>query len=421
MRLAIPARLIPRDATGDASVLVQARALRAFGDGLVSVVLAVYLTAVGLSASEVGVVIAATLLGSAALTLYVGFRANSYRRQSLLRLMSVLMIATGIGFAIATDFWPLALIGLVGTLNPSGGDVSAFLPTEQAVLPSTVPDAQRTSLFATYSLIGVLVAALGAALAGVPELLAGPLGISEITALRSVFVLYAILGGVVFIRYRRLSGDIERPVGSPPVALGASKRIVYRLAALFSLDSFGGGFTITAILVLWLQQRFELSLALTGAVFFWAGLLSAAAQLLAPRIARRVGLIRTMAFTHLPANVFLVAAAFMPTAPLAVACLLVRAALSQMDVPARSSYVMAVVTPDERPAAASITSVPRSLAAALPPVAAGWMLSQTSFGWPLIVGGALKIVYDILLLIQFQHVRPPEETPPRPAEVAPAG
>lgn len=402
-------RLIPEGATPDAAVLLQTRGVRALGDGLVSVVLAAYLTTVGLSTTEIGIVIAATLLGSAALTLYVGLRANAYRRQSLLRLMSLLMVATGIGFAVFVDFWPLALVGLIGTLNPSGGDVSAFLPTEQAVLPSTIADSERTALFARYGLVGILVAAVGAALAGIPEALAGPLGISDQTALRSVFVAYAALGGIVFFQYRRLSTNIERPAGAPPTSLGPSRRTVYRLAALFSLDSFGGGFTITAILVLWLQLRFDLSLAISGAVFFWAGLLAAGSQLLAPRIARRVGLIRTMAFTHIPANIFLIVAAFMPTAALAVGCLLARAALSQMDVPARSSYVMAVVTPDERPAAASITSVPRSLAATLPPVAAGWMLSHTTFGWPLIAGGAIKIIYDLLLLLQFRHLRPPEE------------
>lgn len=405
---------MPTGATSDATVLLQTRALRALGDGLVSVVLAGYLTLIGLSPTEIGIVIAATLLGSAVLTLYVGFRGNTYRRQGLLRLMSLLMVATGVGFAVLVDFWPLALVGLIGTLNPSGGDVSAFLPTEQAVLPGTAPDSQRTALFATYGLIGILVAAVGSALAGLPDLVAGPLGISHQTALRSVFIVYAVLGGTVYFQYRRLSDRIERPEGSAPASLGPSRRTVYRLAALFSLDAFGGGFTITAILVLWLQLRFDLSLATSGAVFFWAGLFAACSQLLAPRLARRIGLIRTMAFTHLPANAFLIAAALMPTAPLAVGCLLARAALSQMDVPARSSYVMAVVTADARPAAASITSVPRSLAATLPPIAAGWMLSQTDFGWPLIIGGAIKATYDILLLLQFRNLRPPEEGAPAP-------
>lgn len=413
-------RLLPPGATRDATVLLQTRAVRALADGLVSVVLAVYLTTAGLTSTEIGLVIGATLLGSAALTLYVGLRANSYRRQTVLRLMSLLMVATGIGFATFTGFWPLALVGLIGTLNPSGGDVSAFLPTEQAVLPSTVSDADRTRLFAAYGLIGILVAAVGSALAGLPELFAEPFGISEQTSLRAVFVIYAALGAVVFLRYRGLSDDIEQSFGGRSAPLGPSKRTVYRLAALFSLDSLGGGFTITAILVLWLQRRFDLSLALTGGVFFWAGLLAAFSQLLAPRVAARIGLIRTMAYTHLPANAFLISAALMPNAALAISCLLARAALSQMDVPARTSYVMAVVTKAERPAAASITAVPRSLAAVLPPIAAGWMLDQSDVGWPLIIGGGIKAVYDLLLLLQFRNLRPPEECEANQERTAPA-
>jgi predicted MFS family arabinose efflux permease len=303
----------------------------------------------------------------------------------------------------------LAAVGLIGTINPSGGDVSVFLPTEQAVLPATAPDEQRTALFARYTLVGALAAAAGALVAGVPQWVGRRLEVADETSLRWAFVGYAILGVVVLTRYRGLSPAVERVGPPPPRALGASRPVVYRLAALFSLDSFGGGFVITALLVLWLQRRFDLSLAIAGTVFFWAGVLSAFSALVAVRIARRIGLVRTMVFTHLPANGLLVLAAFMPTAPLAVACLLARAALSQMDVPARTSYVMAVVEPAERPAAASVTNVPRSLAAALPPVAAGWMLGQSTFGWPLVIGGTIKAVYDLLLLQQFRDLRPPEE------------
>lgn len=402
-------RFLPPGATRDAAVLLQTRALRALGDGTISVILAAYLTAVGLSDLRIGAVITLTLLGSAALTLVVGLRAHAYPRRRLLQLAATLMIATGLGFAAFTSFWPLALVGLIGTLNPSGGDVSMFLPTEQALLPATVGDDQRTALFARYSLIGTLVAAVGAALAGVPEWVAGRLDVSDITALRYAFVAYALLGVIALARYRHLSPAVERTGPPPTRALGQSKHIVYRLAALFSLDALGGGFVITALLVLWLQRRFDLSLAVSGIVFFWAGTLSAFSALAAVRIARRIGLVRTMVFTHLPANGLLILTAFMPTASLAITCLLARAALSQMDVPARTSYVMAVVTPDERPAAASITNVPRSLAAALPPLAAGWMLSHSTFGWPLIIGGATKAIYDILLLIQFRDIRPPEE------------
>jgi MFS family permease len=402
-------RLLPPGATGDAALLLETRALRALGDGAVSVILVAYLSAVGLSDLRIGVVITLSLLGSAALTLAVGLRAHAYPRRRLLRTLSLLMVATGVGFALFMSFWPLALVGLIGTLNPSGGDVTVFLPTEQALLPATIGDDQRTALFARYSLIGSLVGAVGAAFAGVPEWIAGRLGITDVTALRCAFVAYALLGVVVLTRYRHLSPAVERAGAPASRALGPSKRIVYRLAALFSLDSFGGGFVITAMVVLWLQRRFELSLAVSGVVFFWSGVLSAFSALVAVQIARRIGLVNTMVFTHLPANALLILTAFMPNAWLAVTCLLGRAALSQMDVPARTSYVMAVVTPDERPAAASVTNVPRSLSAALPPIAAGWMLSQSTFGWPLIIGGVVKALYDLLLLVQFRGVRPPEE------------
>ncbi|MET0910705.1 MAG: MFS transporter [Ilumatobacteraceae bacterium] len=413
------ARLMPEGATRDASLLLETRGLRALGDGLVSIVLAAYLSAVGLSDVRIGIVVTATLLGSAALTLAVGLRAHAYPRRRLLRLVSLLMIATGVGFAVFTSFWPFALIGLIGTMNPSGGDVSVFLPTEQALLPATVPDRQRTALFARYSLIGTLLAAFGAALAFLPGWVSRRFEIDDVTSLRFAFVAYALIGVVVLTRYRHLSPAVERAASAPPVkrALGPSKSTVYRLAALFSLDALGGGFVVTALLVLWLQRRFDLSLGVSGVVFFWAGILSAFSALVAVRIASRIGLVRTMVFTHLPANGLLILTAFMPNAALAVTCLLCRSFLSQMDVPARSSYVMAVVTPDERPAAASVTNVPRSLASALPPIAAGWMLSESTFGWPLIIAGSLKALYDVLLLIQFRHVRPPEEQPTAPDRV----
>jgi predicted MFS family arabinose efflux permease len=408
--ISIRSRFAVPGSTRDASVLLESRAVRAAGDGLVSVLLAAYLAAVGLSGTEIGVVVAATMLGSAALTLGIGIGAPTYPRRRVLQMMSLLMIATGFGAAAFTSFWPLTIVGFLGTINPSGGDVSAFQPTEQAALPATTDTTWRTALLARYSLIGTLFAAVGAALAGIPEWASHRTGLSLIDAIRWAFLAYAGLGAVMLLRYRHLSPAVD-VAATPRRGLGASKRTVYRLAALFSLDSFGGGFVITAIVVLWLHRRFDLSLAGSGAVFFWAGILAAWSQLLAPLLARRIGLIRTMSFTHLPANGFLILAAFMPSAPLAIACLLARAALSQMDVPARISYVMAVVTPDERPAAASITNVPRSLVAALPPVAAGWLLSLTDFGWPLVIGGATKITYDLLLLKQFRDHRPPEERP----------
>ncbi len=393
----------------DARVLLAARGLRAFADGLVSVVLPLYLLARGFSPWRIGALVTATLLGSAAVSLGVGFRAHRFDRAALLRTVALAMAATGLLFFAFTGFWPLLIVATVGTLNPSSGDVSVFLPTEQALLPSTVEDRHRTSLFARYAFVGFGLAALGSLAAVVPAQLHRWLGWPEITVLRATFALYAVIGLAVWVTYRRLAPGLGQAEGAAMTPLGPSRSIVMRLSLLFSLDAFGGGFVVQAILVLWLRQRHDLSTATTGLLFFWAGLASAASALSAPWLARRIGLIRTMVFTHLPANLFLVLAAFMPSATGAVIFLLLRAVLSQMDVPARTSYVMAVVTPAERPAAASATNVPRSLAAAATPFAAGWLLSVTSFGWPLVIAGVLKAVYDLILLRMFRDLRPPEE------------
>jgi predicted MFS family arabinose efflux permease len=349
------------------------------------------------------------LIGSAVVTLTVGLRGHRFRRVPLLQIVAVVMILTGIGFGMLTSFWGLMAVAVVGTLNPSSGDVSVFLPTEQALLPSTVSDTDRTAMFARYALVGSVFAAIGSLAAGGPELVADHTTISPQWALRAMFFVYAAAGAVVLACYRTLSPRIESPTTANRVALGPSRRIVFRLAAVFSLDAFGGGFVVQSLLALWLFRRFDLSITTTGTVFFWSGLLSGLSALMAVRIAGRIGLIRTMVFTHIPANVLLMATPLMPNVGVAIACLLARSALSQMDVPARQSYVMAVVTPPERAAAASLTNVPRSLASATPPLAAGWLLDQSTFGWPLLIGGALKLTYDLVLLAMFGGIKPPEE------------
>lgn len=401
--------LLPPDATRDAGVLLGARGVRAFGDGFVSVLLPLYLATHGFSAVQIGAIATATLIGSAALTLLVGLVSYRLGRRALLFRASILMIATGVGFALVHAFWPLMVVAFVGTLNPSSGDVSVFLPIEQALLPQTIGAKQRTALFARYSLVGSLVAALGALCAGLPELIARRTNVSAGRALDGMFFLYAFLGLIALWLYRDLSPAIEPPAQTTRAPLGDSKKTVYRLAALFSLDSFGGGFVVQSLLALWLFERFDLSVATTGTIFFWTGMLSAFSALVAVRIADRIGLLNTAVFTHLPSNVFLILTPFMPTLPLAIALLLVRSALSQMDVPTRNSYVMAVVSPEERPAAASVTAVPRSLATALSPLLSGWLLGLSTFGWPLVIGGALKGIYDIGLWRMFKAVRPPEE------------
>jgi predicted MFS family arabinose efflux permease len=419
----LPARLLrlllPPGSSADSARLVAARGLRGFVDGMVSVLLASYLSDLGFSPGQIGLLITGTLFGSAALTLALGLLGGGLSPRYILLATSGLMFLTGLGFAGVTSFWPLLLIAIAGTLNPSSGDVSPFLPTEQALLTRTVAAAQRTALFARYNLTAIFLGACGALVSGVPVAVARHQGWDLLDAQRSGFVLYAAVAVATAWLYRGLSPalDPERVARAAPLA--KSSGIVLRLAALFSLDSFGGGFVVQSLMALWLFQRFGLSVETAGAIFFAAGLLAALSQLASAWLAQRIGLIRTMVYTHLPSNLMLILAAFMPSAPLAVACLLGRQALSQMDVPARQSYVMAMVPPEERAAAASVTNLPRSLVAAFAPALGGYLLSLSSFGWMLLAGGVIKAVYDLLLLAQFRHRRPQEEA--AAGQPAPAG
>lgn len=401
--------LLPPGTLPDARVLLAARALRAFGDGYVSLLLPYYLTLLGYSALEIGLLVTATLLGSGLMTLAIGFIAHRHSTRHLLLAASVLMALTGLTASIFTDFWPLLVIAAIGTLNPAANDVTPFSPLEQTLLARAVTPQSRTALFARYSLIGALVAAIGAQAAGVPDLFAAGGDPARLLTVRVMFVLYGLLGLASLLLYRSLSPALEAQTHEQPVPLGKSRRIVYTLAALFSIDSFAGGFAVQSLLALWLLQRFDLSVAAAGNIFFWTGLLTAFSHLAAAHVAARFGLINTMVFTHLPANIFLILVPFMPTLELALLFLFLRSALSSMDVPARTSYVMAVVSPGERPAAASVTAVPRSLASALSPSIAGALLVASPFGWPLVICGALKIVYDLTLLRMFRKVKPPEE------------
>jgi MFS family permease len=391
-----------------ATRLYLARALRDFGDGFVAVLLPVYLSALGFGAAEIGIIATAALLGSALMTIAIGALGSRHDLRKLLLAASGLMAATGMAFAALSDFAFILIAAFAGTLNPSAGTVSVFVPLEHAVLTRSVADAARTHAFARYSLVGALAAAVGSLAAVSPELMAGA-GLSQIAALKAMFLLYAglgVAGGLVY-------AGLTRAEQSAPVAgadlLGPSRRRVFRLAALFSLDSFAGGFVVQSLLALWLFERFGVSLAAASLFFFWSGVLSAFSFPVAAWIARRIGLVNTMVFTHIPASLFLMLAAVAPTLEIALPCLLARAALSQMDVPPRSSYVMAVVTPPERAAAASVTAVPRSLAAALSPALAGALFAMGLYVWPLVICGVLKILYDLLLLWGFRHIKPPEE------------
>jgi len=393
--------------------LLAVRGVRAFADGYVSLLLPVYLISLGLTPLEVGVIATATLLGSGLLTLLVGHHAFRFSYRSLLLAATALMAVTGFAFAMASNFWPLLLIAAVGTLNPSSGDVSVFLPLEQAVLARLADAKRRTSIFARYSLVGALAGACGALFAGLPELAQAALRLDARTALQCMFVLYGVLGIVAATIYRRLPVTLAAEPEKPSAPLRHSRRTVYLLAALFSLDSFGSGFIVQSLLALWLFQKFQLSVALAGSIFFWTGTVSAFSYLVAVRIADRFGLINTMVFTHLPSSILLLLVPLAPSLEWAIALLVVRSALSQMDVPTRNSYVMAIVAPGERAAAASLIAVAKGFASSIGPLFAGYLLGVSGFGWPLVIGGSVKIVYDLLLLAMFRNVRPPEESAAR--------
>lgn len=394
--------LLPAGASAAALPLLQGRALRAFADGYVAVLLPAYLIALGLDTWTVGLVATATLLGSALATLAIGAWGHRVHHGRLLLGAAGLMAATGFAFAASTGFWPLLLVAFVGTLNPSAGDVSLFLPLEHARIAEAADGEARTALFARYSLLGSLLSACGALAAALPARLTAWTGLSAPGALRCMFVLYGLIGCAVWLLYRRLPTPHEetRKATAP---LGPSRAIVLRLAALFSVDSFAGGLVINALLAYWLFQRFHLSLGAAGQFFFWSGLCSAASQLAAPLLARRIGLLNTMVFTHIPASLCLIAAAFTPGLGTTLGLLIVRALLSQMDVPARSAFVMAVVTPEERAAAASYTLVPKSLASAAAPSIGGALFSAGLLAAPLVACGVLKIAYDLAIWRSFRR------------------
>ena len=379
------------------SRILLGRALRSFADGFVAVVLPAYLLALGLGQLEVGLISTATLLGSALATLAIGRWGHRFSVRRLLLAAALLMAGTGAGFAGLGSLWPLLLVSFVGTLNPSSGDASIFMPLDHTMLATA---ADRPAAFARYSFIGSMTGAAGALAAALPEVLSTRL--SMLDALRAMFVLYAAVGAMVWLLYLRLP-DPHAEQGRPNVALGPSRSIVWRLAALFSVDSFAGGLVLNSLLALWLLERYGMSLAAAGTFFFWTGLLSGASQLAAAPLARRIGMVNTMVFTHIPSSLCLIGAALVSDLHVALALLLARAALSQMDVPARGAFVMSVVTPAERPAAASFTAVPRSLAAAVSPSLTGAMFAAGAMAAPLVACGVLKIAYDIALFAAFRR------------------
>ncbi len=402
----------------DGRLLFAACAVRLFAFGFLSVVLGPYLAALGLSSPLIGALFTTALAASAVVTVVLTAIADRLGRRRVLVVGAALMAIGGALFAAAASVPLLALAAMLGTISPSGKEVGPFLAIEQAMLPQTASDTRRTGVFAAYNLVGSLAGALGALAVGLPA----AIGLPTLAGYHVLVWGYAAAALVLMGLFARLSPGVEVAVVSPQPArwLGVhrSRGVIVRLAGLFALDAFAGGFVVQGLVAYWFHLRYGVGTATLGAIFFGTNLVSAFSFLVAAPIARRFGLLNTMVFTHLPSNVLLLLVPLMPGLKLAVAVLLARHVLSQLDVPARQSYTMAVVEPDERSAAAGLTAVTRNGAAAIAPVFAGITLAVPAVGLPFLVAGSLKIIYDLSILRAFRHVRPAGERTPATAALS---
>ncbi len=410
MLTSVPARGAPPWISTDGRLILGARGVRTFAYGFQSVLLGIYLKQAGFVPWQVGAVLTATLLGSAALTALFTATADRYGRRRMLRLSALFMAASGGAFAFTTSYPVLILASLTGTVGATSGEVGPFLSLEQAMLPQTCPSQWRTRLFSIYNLVGALAGSLGALAAGTPALLQQSLGFTPQAAFKTMFLAYAAFAGVSLALFSRLSDRVEASRETTRrEGLHRSRGVVIRLAGLFSIDSLAGGLVVQSLIAFYFNLRWDAGPEILGPVFLGVGLLQAASFVAAARVAERIGLIRTMVFTHLPSNVLLMAIPFAPSLAWAIGLLLARHALSQMDVPTRQSYVVAVVDEDERIAAAGFTNIARNVAQAITPIVSGTAMQVIGLGVPFLLGGGLKIVYDLLLFTMFRSIRPPEE------------
>ncbi|MGD1147495.1 MAG: MFS transporter [Thermoanaerobaculaceae bacterium] len=393
----------------DGRRLFLTRIARLFAYGFLSVVLVLYLVAAGLSEARVGLLLTLTLLGDTAISLGLTTTADRFGRRRTLIAGAGLMLLAGVVFAMTGNFVLLLAAATVGVISPSGNEVGPFLAVEQAALSQVVPGRERTRVFAWYNLVGSFATALGSLAGGALSQGLQGAGVTALGSYRAVVVGYAAFGALLAVLFAGLSRSVEAPAsaaGAPSTRLFGlyrSRGVVARLAGLFSLDAFAGGFVVQSIVAYWFHLRFAVEPALLGGIFFGANLLAGLSALLAVRVAARIGLVNTMVVTHLPSNVLLFLVPLMPTLPLAVAVLLLRFSISQMDVPTRQSYTMAVVSADERSAAAGVTGVARTSGAALSPAIATPLLANPALmGLPFFLAGGLKIVYDLLLWRSFR-------------------
>jgi MFS family permease len=401
----------------DGKLLLAARTLRTFAYGFLSVILAIYLKLVGFEDFYIGLILTATLVNSVIFTLIASFYADRVGRRKILIMYAALMSLSGLIFFLTTNYIALIISALIGTINVTGTETGAFLSIEQAVLPQMVNDInKRNTVYALYNMVGTFAMSAGVLLSGLPQILAQQYGLNQIQSIRPLFLLYSIIGLAVLGIYYLISNKVEVQTNSMrhkplrETLSPQSKQIVGKLSSLFALDSFAGGFVIQSIVSLWFFTKFGVDLTTLSYIFSIAGVLTAFSYLAAAKIADRIGLINTMVFTHIPSNILIILVAFAPTFPLAVALYLARMALSQMDVPTRQSYLVAVVKENERTAAAGITNISRNITQSISPSIAGYILQSLSIlSAPFVLGGALKIVYDVALYFNFKSIKPPEE------------
>lgn len=396
----------------DGKLLLASRALRTFAYGFVSIIIAIYLRQLRFDDLRIGLLLTASLLGGALFTVAVGFIGDKIGRRRTLTLLGVLMVLAGAVFAVTGNYILLLLAALVGTINVTGTEVGPFLSMEQAIIPQTCDSRKRNTAFALYSVVGGLAASTGALFSRLTDFLSGGLGLDQISAFRIMFILYSVAATGSVAVYLLLSSSVElsQKVSPPDEArVRPAAGIIANLAVLFGLDSFAGGFVLQSLVAYWFLIRFGTPLAELSNIFFASSILTSASFLVAGRLADKVGLINTMVFTHLPSNVLLMLVPFAPNQSAAIGIYLARMSLSQMDVPTRQSYVVAIMKPEERALAASVTNVSRNVTQAISPSITGSLLQSAALSSPFLLGGGLKIIYDILLYLKFRSIKPSEE------------
>jgi MFS family permease len=399
----------------DGKLLLCARIARTFAYGFLSVILAIYLKLIGFNDILIGIILSATLINSIIFTLFASFYADRIGRRNTLLLYTFMMSISGLIFFVTEN--PLALIiaALLGTLNITGSETSAFLSIEQSILPQTIKDnRRRNTLFGFYNMAGTFAMGAGILIANLPIIIQNELEVEQIYAIKLLFLFYSLLSILIMGIYLKLSSNIEikkektlKPMSK--ILNPKSKKIVTKLSGLFAIDSFAGGFAIQSIVSFWFFTKFDIDLSIISYIFSIGSVLTAFSYLIAAKIADKIGLINTMVFTHIPSNILLVLLAFAPTLEIAIVFYMIRMALSQMDVPTRQSYIVAVVEEDERTAAAGITNLSRNTAQAISPSITGYIIGVLSLSAPFIIGGLLKIIYDITLYINFRKIKPSEE------------